>query len=104
MLTLYAAWVPDFTCEFYEVGDNGEITLIETKKINPVEGNEITLPSYDEESGAFEIDGKLYDLYLDDACATEKLDGTSVSHTGTFNAANATAENTVMKIYCKPID
>ena len=104
VLTLYAAWVPDFTCEFYEVGDNGEITLIETKKINPVEGNEITLPSYDEESGAFEIGGKHYDLYLDDACATEKLDGTSVSHTGTFNAANATAENTVMKIYCKPID
>ena len=51
-----------------------------------------------------QVDGKLYDLYLDDACATEKLDGTSVSHTGTFNAANATAENTVMKIDCKPID
>ena len=104
ILTLYAAWVPDFTCEFYAVGDNGEITLIDTKKVNPVEGSEITLPEYDTENGAFEIDGTLYDLYLTEECTGEKISGASIAHTGTFDPASASVENPVMKIYCKPID
>ena len=103
ILTLYAAWVPAFTCEFYSVDDNGTLTLINAKEINPIEGSEITLPTYNEDEDAFEIDGVLYDLYYTESCTGEKISGTSVSHTGFFNPENATVENPVMKIYCKPV-
>ncbi len=103
ILTLYAAWVPSFSCEFYSVDESGALTLIDTTEINPVEGAKITLPTYDGEAGAFEIDGILYDLYYTESCTGEKISGESVSHNGFFNSANATVENPVMKIYCKPI-
>ena len=103
ILTLYAAWVPSFTCEFYSVGANGELTLIETKEISPLDGSTITLPTYSEEDGAFEIDGVFYDLYYNESCTGEKISGISVSHKGFFNPASATVENPIMKIYCKPI-
>ena len=104
VLTLYAAWVPDLVCEFYSVGEDGTLTLIETKEINPVESTEITLPAYDAENGAYEIGGYLYDLYYNEYCTGEKIDGTSITHTGIFSVETATVENPVMKIYCKPID
>ena len=103
MLTLYAAWVPNFTCEFYSVDDSGALTLIETKKINPAESSEITLPAYNAETGAFEIGDSMYELYYDESCTGEKISGTSISHTGSFDPSNATYENHVMKIYCKPV-
>jgi len=104
ILTLYAAWVPAFSCEFYSVDDSGALTLIDTKEINPVEGSEITLPAFDEEAGAFEIDGILYDLYYTESCSGTKISGTAISHMGFFNSADATVENPVMKIYCKPVN
>ena len=103
VLTLYAAWVPSLTCEFYSVDENGTITLIDTKSINPVESTEITLPTYDAENDAYVIGEYMYDLYYSESCTGEKIDGTSISHTGVYNPANATVENPVMKIYCKPI-
>ena len=104
VLTLYAAWIPSFTCEFYSVNDDGSLTLIDTKEINPAESTQITLPTYNAEVGAYEIGEGVYDLYYSESCTGEKIDGASISHTGSFNPANATVENPTMKIYCKPIN
>jgi hypothetical protein len=104
VLTLYAAWVPNFTCEFYSVNDDGSVTLINTQQINPLEGTEITLPTYDKDSYAYEIDGVLYNLYLNESCTGNKIDGSAISHTGFFNEQTATVVNPVMKIYCKPVN
>ena len=105
VLTLYAAWVPAFTCEFYAVNGDGSVTLISDKDYNPVSGNEITLPNYNEEDGTFEIDGKTYALYYGVSCDDgEKIEGETITHTGTYNPADATVVNTVMKIYCKLVE
>ena len=105
ILTLYAAWVPNFTCEFYSVDDSGSLTLLSEKKINPVLGNEFTLPSYDAESGTVEINGVRYAVYYSADCSEDKMiEGDTVVHTGIYDPYTATASDTAMKIYCKPID
>ncbi len=105
VLTLYAAWVPAFTCEFYAVDDNGSVTLLSEKKYNPISGNSISLPSYDAENGTVEIDGKTYAIYSSQSCSEDKrIEGETVTHTGVYTPANATVTNPVMKIYCKLVD
>ena len=105
VLTLYAAWVPSFTYEFYSVDENGSLTLLSEKKSNPVLGNEFTLPSYDSENGTVEINGALYTVYLDASCTEDKrIKGESVTHTGYYNSGDATVVNPVMKIYCKLVE
>ena len=101
VLTLYAAWVPDFVCEFYSVDEDG-ITLLTEKKFNPTLGNEIALPSYDAESGTVKIDGKTYEVYYTPDCSPDKrIEGGTVTHSGNFNPYDATLTDPVMKIYCK---
>ena len=85
------------------MNDDGSLTMIDTKETNPAESTQITLPTYNAESSAFEIGGVMYDLYYSESCTGEKIDGTSIAHTGSFNPDNATVENPTMKIYCKPI-
>ena len=105
ILTLYAAWVPNFTYEFYSVDDNGSLTLLSEKKINPVLGNEFTIPSYDAESGTVEINGVRYTVHYGISCtADNKIEGDTVVHTGVYDPYTATVTDTAMKIYCKPID
>ena len=110
VLTLYAAWVPSFTYEFYAVGNDGSVTLIGEKNVNPMESTEITVPAYNSASGVVEIgdfpflqNNTYSDIYLDEEC-TNKISDATITHTGIFNAANATVENTTMKIYCKLLD
>ena len=101
VLTLYAAWVPDFVCEFYSVDEDG-ITLLTEKKFNPTLGNGIALPSYDAESGTVKIDGKTYEVYYTPDCSPDKrIEGGTVTHSGNFNPYDATLTDPVMKIYCK---
>ena len=110
VLTLYAAWVPSFTYEFYSVDDNGNVTLLGQKNMNPMESTEITLPAYSSASGLVEIgdfpflQNNTYSaIYTNEAC-TEEIKSATISHVGTYNAANATVENSTMKIYCKLLD
>ena len=105
ILTLYAAWVPSFSYEFYSVDEDGSLTLLSEKKLNPVSGNEFTLPSFNSESGTVEIGGKTYTVYYGQGCSeSERIKDAKVWHTGTFNAADATVTNPVMKIYCKLVE
>ena len=110
VLTLYAAWVPNFTYEFYSVGNDGTITLLGEKNVNPMENTEITVPYYNPESGIVEIgdfpflqNNTYSEIYTDKEC-TNKISDATITHTGIFNASNATVENTTMKIYCKLLD
>ena len=110
VLTLYAAWVPSFTYEFYAVADDGSVTLIGEKNVNPMENTEITVPAYNSASGVVEIgdfpflqSNTYSDIYTDAEC-TNKISDATITHSGKFNAYNATVENTTMKIYCKLLD
>ena len=110
VLTLYAAWVPSFTYEFYSVDGNGNTTLLGTKDMNPMESTEITLPAYNAESGTVDIgdfpflqSNTYSDVFTNTEC-TDRISTATISHTGTFNIDTAAVENTVMKIYCKLLD
>ncbi len=110
-LTLYAAWIPSFTYEFYVFGENGEPTLINSVNINPLADTELTLPKDNEESGKINapndfptLDGKTYDkIYLDKDKQNE-ITAETLTHTGKFISENATLEDPVMKIYCTATD
>ena len=102
ILTLYAAWVPAFTCEVYAVGDDGSTTLLVTKELNPVQGKDIPL-AYSAEDGTVEINGNVYKIYSDEDC-TKAITGESLTHTGILNSEDATVINPDMKIYCKLVD
>lgn len=80
VLTLYAAWVPYFSFDFYRENADGSFTLLET-----VEALELALPEWDQKSGALdmkrfpEIDGMTFVSAYADAekttPITEKLSG-----------------------------
>ena len=100
VLTLYAAWVPEFSFVFYR-SDTGE--QIGTHVIDPRYGTEIAVPTYSEASGKMEM----YDFPTVSGMTFDKVSLTSggealtesVTHTGILNEANGTAENTEMKLY-----
>ena len=110
VLTLYAAWVPSFTYEFYAVDDNGNVTLLGEKTMNPLESTEITLPAFSSESGLVEIgdfpylQSNTYSAIYYNAECTDKITSATITHTGIFNYDNATTEGGTMKIYCKLLD
>ena len=102
VLTLYAAWIPEFKYEFYSL-QTGE--LISEYLFDPNYISEILLPSWSEETGKLNmerfptVDQKtLLGVYLN-AEGTLAAEGTTVKHTGSYDAANATAQDPVMKLY-----
>ncbi len=107
VITLYAAWVPAFTYEFYTYNESGAPVLIGKAEKNPFSDTSITLPAFDDASGRVnkpndfpELSGKTYDkIYLDEA-KTSEVTTPAVTHTGSFNAENATLSNPTMRIYC----
>ena len=113
VLTLYAAWVPAFTYEFYSVDKNGNTTLIDTKSVDPTGNTTITVPAFNEITGGVDandfpalkeqtylVDGDIRAIYLDAECK-ERITDSTITHIGSYNSKNATVENTTMKIYCK---
>lgn len=102
VMTLYAAWVPLFQIEYYALG-TGE--LLSSVTYDPTEKADIVLPVWDEATGALDMndipgkDGFTYTgLYLD-ADGKNAVNTETLSHTGTVDAATATAENGTMKLY-----
>lgn len=104
VLTLYAAWVPLFEIEVYDLSSG---TMINSTAFSPLESDleHIQLPSWDEKTGAIlmgkfpEYDGYTWgDVYLD-AEGTQKVEGTEIAHPGKINFENATADNATMKLY-----
>ena len=104
VLTLYAAWVPLFEIEIYDLNSG---TKINTTTLSPLDTDmeHIQLPSWDEKTGAMllgkfpKYDGYTWgDVYLD-AEGTQKVEGAEIAHPGKINYADATAENPTMKLY-----
>ena len=110
VITLYAAWVPSYTYEFYSVDENGAATLIGNKEMSPLGDSTITLPAFNEETGGTDANdfpyltnNTYYKIYADESCTTE-IKSATISHIGSYNPDNATVSNATMKVYCKLLD
>ncbi len=103
VLTLYAAWVPLFEFEIYDLNSGSKVG---SAAFAPqATGTGTPLPGWDEKTGAMlmgmfpEYEGHTWgDVYLD-AEGTQKVTSDSIHHTGIINYENATVENGVMKLY-----
>ncbi len=105
-LTLYAAWVPEFYFEFYDVSTGEKLG----ESIASV-GEEITLPALNTATGKVDANsfpsliGKTYDVgkIYTDKDGTAAVSG-KITHSGSINLENATAEGAVMKLYADLLD
>ncbi len=105
-VTLYAAWVPEFYFEFYDINSGERLG----EQIASV-GEEITLPSLNRETGRVDSNslpqliGKTYDVgkIYTDAEGKNAVSG-KITHSGSINLENATAEGAVMRLYADLLD
>ncbi len=123
-ITLYAAWVPAFTYEFYVFNADGTAELKNTVSVNPLEDKGLRYPGFNETTGqrGYQNDfpmldfGKTYDKIYSDEAKTDMLHNVDpqsddtvyetklLEHSGNFNKETATLEDPVMKIYCDTVD
>jgi len=102
IITLYAAWVPLFQIEFYDL-ESGE--YLSNYTFDPTLESEILVPALDEESGAIEMyrfperSGYTYRETFYDAAGSEAVETATVAHSGVVDYATGTAENHIMKLY-----
>ncbi len=111
VITLYAAWVPAFTYEFYTFDDKGNPVLTGTTTLSPLDDTTLTLPAYDAASGKVNVSkdfpkliDKTYDKVYTDKDKTNELTAPTFTHSGKFVKETATLENPVMKLYCTATD
>ncbi len=104
VLHLYAAWVPNFTYEFYDLA-SGE--LVESVPINPLNPKELELElsTWDQNTGRVNKkdipvkDGHTFNALYLDAEGTQKVEDASIQHTGVLDLETAVATGDVMKLY-----
>ena len=102
VLTLYAAWVPMFQIEFYDL-QSGE--LMQSVSYDPTAGKEILVPQWDKESGAVEMNsfpekaGYTFNGVYLDAEGKQPVEGEKVAHSGKVNYENGTAEGEALQLY-----
>ncbi len=100
VLTLYAAWVPMFQINFYDLNDG---SLIGNYTYDPTAVQEIRVPQWGED-GAMEMykfpvkNGYTFEKAFYDKAATQEAVDT-VTHTGYVDAATGTAKDPVMDLY-----
>ena len=101
-LTLYAAWVPLFSIEFYDLQTG---SLLDTYEFDPGTGTQFPLPAWDEASGALTMhrfpkkDGFTFSGAYLDAAGKQPVSGSSLAHPGQLDETNGTGKNTVMQVY-----
>ncbi len=107
VVTLYAAWIPEFKFEFYHL-DNGQ--RISDFPFDPNYLFEIECPSWNEETGKLDmknfpsVSGKTWTGVYLDADGTMPIETATVVHTGTYDEATASAKDPVMKLYLDFMD
>lgn len=101
VLTLYAAWVPMFSIELYDL-HSGD--LVDTMAFSPLEGSEFAVPAWNETTGAVDMyqfpdrDGYTVNgVYLDAEGKTSA--GETVKHPGSVDAATGTGVDTALRLY-----
>lgn len=106
VLTLYAAWIPEFKFEFYSIDD--PTVLLDDCKVSPFAS--IDMPAWDKSKGTIKmyefpkIDGRTFEAVYTDPQGTNKLTGDKIQHAGVLNYENATATDSVMKLYIETIE
>ncbi len=112
VMTLYAAWVSYFTYEFYEVSDDGSVSMIGvlTSGGNG-ESSSIRLPSTNVSTGQIgyandfpKLEGKTYDRIFTDVTLKDEIKTETLTHSGSFDRETAVVKDPVMKIYCTTRD
>ena len=109
VLHLYAAWVPNFTYEFYDL-ETGE--LVESTPINPMNPKELELElsTWDKNTGRVNKkdipvkNGYTFNALYLDAEGTQKVEEASLTHSGTIDQETAAASGNVMKLYVDYIE
>lgn len=100
--TLYAAWVPLFEIELYDL-ETGE--KVNTMTFDPTVTEEVLLPVWDEGTGTVNMngfpdrDGFTFNGAYYDEQGTSAVTTASVTHPGTVNAETGTGMNVSMKLY-----
>jgi hypothetical protein len=104
VLTLYAAWVPEFTFEFHTMA--GE--LIDTLRVNPLVSSELTLPEW--KGGKMVYNdfptsaGKTFNAAYLGAADGERINEKTLVHTGVFDPADASYSENVVRIFVDYLD
>ena len=104
VLTLYAAWVPMFEIQVYDL-DSGE--LLDTVSYDPSSGKTLTMPAWDKETGAMEMNdlpqrnGYTFQGAYLDAAGTQAMEAEQLTHTGSVDYTTGTAKAPSMKLYTK---
>ena len=102
VMTLYAAWIPMFEIEFYNVG-TGE--LVDKLTFDPTIKDKLTIPAWDEETGKInmydfpEREGYTFKNVYYDVEGTKLIDETDIAHTGTVDYTTGTGKDNTMKLY-----
>lgn len=102
VVTLYAAWVPMFKYEFYTAGTD---ELVGSYSFNPNVEKELSVPAWDEETGAIEMykfankSGFTFDKAYYDADATQPIEGETLVHPGYVDVETGLAVDPVLKVY-----
>ncbi len=102
VMTLYAAWVPQFEIEYY-TRDTGE--LLASTIFDPMAQSEISIPALSEETGAVDMfnfperSGYTFDKVYYDEAGMQQITDAAIAHTGTVDYETGTAVNPVMKLY-----
>ena len=102
VLTLYAAWAPEYTVEYYDL-ESGD--LLGTQKLSPAGGTNIQLPTWDEETGALDMykvparEGYTFMGASYDDKGVQAVEGNVIPHPAVLNMENATVTNGNLKLY-----
>ena len=102
VLTLYAAWVPEFEIEFYSLNTGEACGKL---SFDPAELTTVQVPKWDEETGAIEMyefpskDGYTFNGVYYDEAGTQPVEGETVTHSGVVDYESGTAQNGSMKLY-----
>lgn len=106
VITLYAAWIPEFSFKFCDL----EGKVLGTYSFDPMYSNEIDVPVWDKTTGALklfkfpDVENKTFNnVYLDPA-GKEKVTSSKVIHTGTVDLSNATVSGNEMILYLDFLD
>ena len=102
VITLYAAWIPLFQIEYYDLATGELLTAV---SYNPVQDGQIELPQWNETTGAIDMkdipakEGYTYQALYLDAEGKQAVDAAALDHTGAVEYATATATDASMKLY-----
>lgn len=102
VMTLYAAWIPLFEIEFYDLATGA---YLESYVFNPMLEEEILIPQWDTETGAIEMydfpekSGWTFNGVYYDAEGTKPVEGTTLNHPGVVDENNGVAKYPVLQLY-----